>query len=113
MRYFRMITAIFLIFIINFPIHYYLSQVAANLLVILIQQLVLSSLVYLFSVKAFYCIKQERLIESENYLSKARLFCKTRGGDFRSDWGRPMISSISMYLLHVTQCYFYSKASAT
>ncbi|MDM5246991.1 ABC-2 transporter permease [Lysinibacillus sp. G4S2] len=36
MRYFRMMTAIFLIFIISFPIHYFLSQVVENLLIILI-----------------------------------------------------------------------------
>jgi len=40
MRSFRMITAILLIVIINFPIHYYLSLVAANLLVILVPTII-------------------------------------------------------------------------
>lgn len=40
MRNFRMIIAILLIFIINFPIHYYLSLVAANLLVILVPTII-------------------------------------------------------------------------
>ncbi|MFJ6207673.1 ABC-2 transporter permease [Lysinibacillus sp. NPDC092081] len=40
MRYFRMMTAIILIFAINFPIHYYLSQVVANLLVMLIPTII-------------------------------------------------------------------------
>ncbi|GAB0167112.1 ABC-2 transporter permease [Lysinibacillus sp. CTST325] len=39
MRYFRMLTAIFLIFIINLPIHYFLSQIAENLIIILIPSL--------------------------------------------------------------------------
>lgn len=40
MRYFRMLTAIFLIFLINFPIHYYLSQIAENLIIMLIPTLI-------------------------------------------------------------------------
>lgn len=40
MRNFKMVTAIFLIFIIDFPIHYYLSQVVSNLLVILIPTII-------------------------------------------------------------------------
>lgn len=40
MRYFRMTSAIFLIFIIKFPIHYYLSQVVGNLLILLIPTII-------------------------------------------------------------------------
>lgn len=40
MRYFKMMIAIFLIFIINFPIHYFLSQVVANLSIILIPTII-------------------------------------------------------------------------
>lgn len=39
-RNFRMLIAILIIFIINFPIHYYLSLVAANLLIILVPTII-------------------------------------------------------------------------
>ncbi|MGE7093333.1 ABC-2 transporter permease [Lysinibacillus sp. NPDC048646] len=40
MKNLRMFTAIFLIFLINYPIHYYLSLVAGNLLVILVPTII-------------------------------------------------------------------------
>ncbi|MFT9817174.1 ABC-2 transporter permease [Lysinibacillus sp. NPDC056185] len=45
MRYFRMITAIFLIFIINFPIHYFLSQVVENFLIIILIPSIISIII--------------------------------------------------------------------
>ncbi|MEY9975940.1 ABC-2 transporter permease [Lysinibacillus sp. RC79] len=48
MRYFRMISAIFLIFIINFPIHYYLSQVVENFLIIILIPTIISIIISIF-----------------------------------------------------------------
>ncbi|MEB2298067.1 ABC-2 transporter permease [Lysinibacillus xylanilyticus] len=44
-RYFSMITAIFLIFIINFPIHYFLSQVVGNFLIIILIPSIISIII--------------------------------------------------------------------
>ncbi|MFF2176903.1 ABC-2 transporter permease [Lysinibacillus sp. NPDC058147] len=47
-RHFRMITAIFIIFIINFPIHYYLSQVVGNFLIIILIPTIMSLIISIF-----------------------------------------------------------------
>lgn len=62
MKSLRMFSAIFLIFLINYPIHYYLSLVAGNLLVILVPTIIstfISMFVYrkcltLFTAKEFF-----------------------------------------------------------
>ncbi|WP_107923040.1 ABC-2 transporter permease [Lysinibacillus parviboronicapiens] len=47
MKNLRMFTAIFLIFLINYPIHYYLSLVAGNLLVLLVPTII-STMISIF-----------------------------------------------------------------